>query len=90
MQPSFFFKNIKNITNPKLLFVVYHVNIFIFTFIHLFLPVRAGVAICKFNGSSFRSHPRPAFFSCAKYFALLLDIDNMFLIYCFDYEHTGL
>ncbi len=44
--------------------------------IHLFLAVKMGVAICKFYGSSFRSHPRPAIFSCTKQFVLLLDIEN--------------
>ncbi len=34
--------------------------------IHLCLAVKMGAAIRKFYGSSFRSHPRPAIFSCKK------------------------
>ncbi len=44
--------------------------------IHLFLAVKMGAAICKFYGSSFRSHPCPAIFSWTKQFVLLLDIEN--------------
>ncbi len=35
-----------------------------------------GMVICKFYGSSFRSHPCPAIFSCTKQFVFLLDIEN--------------
>ncbi len=45
-------------------------------YIHLFLAVKMGAAICKFYGSCFRSHPRPAIFSCTKQFVLLLDNEN--------------
>ncbi len=63
-------------------------------FIHLFLAVKMGAAICKFYGSSFRSHSRPAIFSCTKHLVLLLDIENscddIILMYYLNYEHTGL
>ncbi len=39
-----------------------------FSINQLFLGVKMGVAICKFYGSSFRSHPHPAVFSCTKRF----------------------
>ncbi len=45
--------------------------------IQLFLAVKIGAAICKFYGSSFGSHPRPAIFSCMKQLVLLLDIENV-------------
>ncbi len=44
--------------------------------IHLFLAVKMGAALYKLYGSSFRSHPHPAIFSCTKQFVLLLDIEN--------------
>ncbi len=63
--------------------------------IHVFLAVKMGVVICKFYGYSFRSHPRPAIFSCTKQFVLLLDIEicvsyDIILMYYLKYEHTGL
>ncbi len=36
--------------------------------------------IHKFYGSSFRSHPRPAIFSCTIQFVLLLDIENVHVL----------
>ncbi len=51
--------------------------------IHLFLAVKMGAAICKWYGSSFRSHPRPDIFSCIKKFVLLVDIENVCLTILF-------
>ncbi len=62
-------------------------------FIHLFLAVKMGAAICKFYGSSFRSHPRPAIFSCTKQFVLAAwywKLVCLILMYYFNYDHTGL
>ncbi len=55
----------------------------------------AGVAICKFKVSGFRSHLLPAIFSFTKQLVLLLDIavqcvlPYYFNVLCY-YEHTGL
>ncbi len=46
----------------------------------LFLLCMISSAIRKFYGSSFRSHPRPAIFSCKKQLVLLLDIENWCLV----------
>ncbi len=48
--------------------------------IHHFIAIKMDAAICKFYGSSFRSHPRPAIFSCKKQLFLLLDFENWCLI----------
>ncbi len=45
-----------------------------------FLAVKMGAAICKFYGSSFRSHPRPAIFNGTKQLVLLLDIEHLFCL----------
>ncbi len=60
--------------------------------IHLFLAVKMGVAMCKFYGSSFRSHPHPAIFICTKQFicCLILKICmsyHIILMYYLNYEH---
>ncbi len=41
--------------------------------IHLILHIKMGTAICKFDGSCFRSHFLLAIFSCTKPLPLLLD-----------------
>ncbi len=55
------------------MFIVSEVGLYI----HLFLAVKMGAAICNFYGSSFQSHLRPAIFSCTKQFDLVLDIEHL-------------
>ncbi len=56
--------------------------------IHPFLGVKMCVAICKFYGSSFRSHPRPAIFICL---LLKMCVSYDIILMCYlNYEHTGL